>query len=270
MLDLDAEKIKTYQTCSLLYKYRHVDMIYEPIIGEKLVRERFENVLKRVLTFYFYQKQEGNQPSLKSLLNRFQKIWFGEGYTAEDIFSETTAGLRKKDKISLASDTIGYFSEFYNEFDGSKALPLLIREDFSVPLSKNIKLSGVFDLVLKEGNTYNVIKWRAGDARPLKVADYFIDFAVMDYAFRYRMEGREFDVNYYIYDFASVHKGLNLVEVDPDDHYALMYWCNAIRDETTFPPRRGLTTHCRGCWFDKPCSEYTITEEMVKISVSQS
>jgi hypothetical protein len=264
MLDLDADKIKTYQTCSLLYKYRHVDGIYEPILGQSLIRERFENVLKRVLTFYFYQKQEGNQPSIKSLLNRFQKLWFGEGYTAEDLFSEPSSAIGKKDKIQLAADTIGYFNQFYEDFDESHAIPLLIREDFSIPLTRELKLSGIFDLVLKEGDTYNVIKWRANNGKPLKTADFFIDFTILDRAFRYRMEGRDYKVNYFVYDFTSVDKGFNRVEVELGDQYTLLYWCNEILNEVTYPPRRGLTTHCRGCHFDKPCSEYVITEDMLK------
>lgn len=266
MLDLNADMIKTYQTCSLLYKYRYVDGLFEPIVNDKLVRDRFENVLRRVLTFYFYQKQDGNQPSFKSMLNRFQKIWFGEGYTAEDIFSEVTNATHKKDKLSLAGETIKYFADFYEEFDASSAIPLMMREDFSVPIGKEIKLSGFFDVVLKEVNDYKVIKWRANNARPLNTADFFVDFAIFDHAFRHRMEGRDFNVKYYIYDFMSIHKGMNEVEVHPDDFFTLKYWCNEILRDTTYPPRRGLTTHCRGCHFNQPCSEYSITEEMLSTS----
>lgn len=264
MLDLTADMIKTYQTCALLYKYRHVEERYEPIIGQNLVRDRFENVLKRVLTFYFYQRQEGNQPSIKSLLNRFQKLWFGEGYTAEDIFSEPSSAVGKKDRIQLAADTIAYFVKFYEDFDARPDIPLLIREDFSVPLTREIKVSGVFDLVLKDGLEYSVIKWRANNGHPLKTADYFIDFATLDYAFRYRMEGRKYNVKYYMYDFTSVNAGYNEVIVEDEDIFTMMYWAESVKNDETYPNRRGLTTHCRGCHFDKPCSEYVITEEMVR------
>ncbi len=269
MLELNADKIKTYQTCSLLYKYRYLEEQYEPVATGPLVRTRFENILKRVLTFYFYQKQDSNQPSLKSMLNRFQKLWFGEGYTPDDIFTEQTnpAFKAKTDKIYLAANTIDYFIKFYEDFDSGSAIPMLIREDFSVPLTKDIKVCGIFDLVLKDGSDYSVIKWRANSSMPLRSAEYFIDFAILDHAFRYRMEGKEYNVKYYIYDFTSVSSGLNLVEVDPEDKNTLTYWANTVQEDEVHAPRRGLTTHCRGCHFDSPCSKYSITKHMITAKV---
>ncbi len=121
----------------------------------------------------------------------------------------------------------------------------------------------MFDLVLKDGSHYNIIKWRADNGRPLKTADYFIDFAILDHAFRHRMEGREFSVSYFVYDFTSVNKGFNLVKVDPENYNALKYWCQTIIEESAFAPRRGLTTHCKTCHFDEPCSQYVITPSMI-------
>lgn len=265
MLDLDAEKIKTYQTCSLLYKYRYLDFMHEPIMTEVLIRTRFQNILKRVMTFYFYQKQEGNQPSMKSLTSRFQKLWFGDGYTAEDLFTETTHSGNKRDKIQLAANTIQYFINFYEDFDQRKDIPLLIREDFSVPLGREIKLSGVFDLVLKDQENYSVIKWRADSGNSLKTADYFIDFAILDHAFKYRMQNKKYNqVKYYIYDFTSTNPGMHEMNINADNKYAIEYWTDLVLKDKIHAPRRGLTTHCKTCWFDSPCSKYSITEEMIK------
>lgn len=52
-----TKSIKDYQTCALLYKYRHEDNMPEKIQGRDLVSERFENTIKEIIYYFFYKNK---------------------------------------------------------------------------------------------------------------------------------------------------------------------------------------------------------------------
>ena len=85
MKELTIEAIKDYQTCALLYSYRHDQKLPETIMSRDLITARFENTLKSVINYFFYKKQGGIVPSYASLLNRWEKLWFSKDATIKKI-----------------------------------------------------------------------------------------------------------------------------------------------------------------------------------------
>jgi hypothetical protein len=85
---LTIESIKDYETCALLYNYRHQEKLAETIPSRELFSLKFENTIKSVINFFFYKKQAGVTPSYSSLLNRWEKLWFPKDTTAYDLIHE--------------------------------------------------------------------------------------------------------------------------------------------------------------------------------------
>lgn len=258
MLNLTVDAVKNYQICARLYDYRHDDVVYEPLPNEKLVDIRYENTLKNVLTFLFHKKQSGSPPTYDFLVKKWEKLWFPPETTVQDIMSMKTG---TKDNYNLpAGSAIGVraLGNVYNNFIDDDAVPLLIDEEYVVALDKQIVLKGKFDLVLKYKDRYNVIKWGARISKT-QPSSLLLDFAALKYAFEYRNQDKNLEkVTYSFVDLSlPTYKPLKF-DILQDDIETLKYWSKAILSDDIYIPRRGLTTHCKTCAFDVPCSKFKL------------
>lgn len=242
--------------CEFFYKSRYIDEEHELIHGRELMAERFENTLKKVAAFFFYKKQADSVPSYNALLNRWEKLWFPKDMTAYDLAveqHETTHGnIASYSNIAAAS-----LEFFHNKFKDDPYMPVAIDEEFIVPLGRGVKLEGSFDLVLKRGDSYKVIKWYGRRQKP-KTDSVLLDFAALRYAFEYRAE-YERTADFLLYNLTASH-GSGFIKIDypqKADMEALRYWAKEIEQSETFVPRRGFTAYCRGCPFDEQCLNFT-------------
>lgn len=258
---LTVESIKDFQTCALLYQYRHLEGMYEPITAREIMYRRFENKMKLVASFFFYKKQSGNLPSYSALLNRWEKIWFPKEMSAYELAIEQHESAYGN-YASFSNDAAEALMHFYDDFAEDQADPFLIDEEFVVPIG-NSRFSGQFDVVLRDAKTkrYRVIKWLSRHKRP-PLSSLMIDFAAIKYAFDYRNDGIATNVSYGFYDLASPKHGFTQFDVTDDDVNALVYWAGMAEETKLFVPRRGLTAYCKSCPFDTPCSKFKFTEEM--------
>ena len=266
---ITVDGIKDFQTCALLYDFRHLQDRWEPIARQEELNIRFENTLRKILAFFFYKKQSGILPSVSSLLNRWEKQWFPKDVTAYDIAVEQHDA-SGTNMASMSSEAVRTLLRFYDDFsEDINVDPLLINEEFSVPLSKSIRLEGTFDLVLRYSkNHYRVIKWVTSRKR-IPISSLMMDMAAMKYAFDYRNQDKfEYQptVEYGVYDLAvSAKWGFNELEVTQADVNALKYWANSAVASEIFVPRRGLTHYCKTCPFDSPCKEFVVSEKILEI-----
>lgn len=257
MIKITANSLKDFQTCSRLYDFKYNDKLPNRSRNTRdRKRDRFDETIKKVTTFFFYKKQSFTEPSYQALLNRWQKLWFADGTTAADI------ALLKNEIIwgsetSYTTQAALAFLEFHKTFaDKSNEQVFMIDEPFAVPFGKEIAFEGVFDLVLREKRedqyVYKIYKWITGDAR--RSAYYWtIDFAMQSYAFQYKMKSTNtLKIEYYIWDFGSTVPGLKQVEVEVDDINALKFWAGELSQEKIFPSRRGLTSYCKSCEYNTP------------------
>src|SRR3954469_24970284 len=88
MILVSSKSILDYQTCARLYDYRHNDQLYEITPKRELLADRFENTLKRVLSFFFYKRQGGITPSYSALLSRWERLWFPKDMSSYDLVIE--------------------------------------------------------------------------------------------------------------------------------------------------------------------------------------
>lgn len=262
---LTVEALKDFQTCALLYDYRHLNRRYEPIARSEELALRYENVMKKIVSFYFYKKQSGIVPSVSALMNRWEKNWFPKDMTAHDLAVEQHE-IQGGNLVSFSAEATRALLRFYEEFTPDNSDPMLINEDYIVPITDEIHLTGSFDLVLRDqrGN-HTVIKWVTSPKR-VTPSGMMLDFAALRTAFDYRNDGRPLKVTYGYYDLVTASKfGFHTFEVDRADVNALAFWAEEAAETKVFAPRRGLTSYCRGCPFDLPCKEFVMTEQMLKV-----
>lgn len=251
---LTIESIKDYETCALLYSYRHKDKMPETIPSRDLFSLKFENTIKSVINFFFYKKQAGITPSYSSLLNRWEKLWFPKDTTAYDLIHEQHESFYGNTS-SLTSKAAAALLDFYNAYSEDDSIPMAINQQFWVPVGNKSKIDGKFDLILYKNGEYYVNKW-VFNFRSSHVSLYQMDFAVLHEAFAHKFPEKISKAHFGYYDILSSGSKFIEYETSVDDSKALRYWCNSIEEDEKYVPRRGLTSYCKKCPFDKPCSKW--------------
>jgi len=263
IINLTAESIKDFQTCALLYRYRHLDEMYEQIPSRDLMSLRYENTIKKLAAFFFYKKQGGIVPSVSAILNRWEKLWFPKDVSAYDIAVEKHESLWGN-VSSMNTKAVNCIMQFYEDFSEDNNDPILINEDFLTTISNSSRLTGAFDLVLRDPKTkkISVIKWLAAPKRP-NISSLSVDFSILKFAFESKNPDKKDSVRYYAYDIGSEKNALIEVGIQDADINSLVYWSKQVEKSKTFVPRRGLTSYCKKCPFDNPCREFCVTSEMI-------
>lgn len=256
LIELTAEAIRDYQVCSLYYDLKHNEQQPIPIPNNKLFIQRFHNTMKRAISFYFFRRQAETPVSYNLLLSKWEKLWFPKGTDAYDLIVEPQdKELNLAHYATIAAKSLLKFTE---NFKSDKGYPLLIDETFTVPISRSIKLSGGFDLVLQyPDDEYRIIKWVFDRSTPI-ISDHMFNFVIQKLAWDYRNSERNknFVANYFLYDLSTSSTDFVPIIPDKKDINAFMYWVKSIEANEIFIPRRGFTTYCRGCPFDEPCRNF--------------
>lgn len=254
MQSLSVEAIRDFQVCELFYECRYDRELPEAINSRELFIERFDNTLKKVATFFFYKKQSGNVPSFNALLNRWEKLWFPADMTAYDMAVEQHE-IAHGNYASFSNVATAALEKFHDTFCDDDSIPVLIDEDFIVPIGRKVKLNGNFDLILRKDNSYRVIKWW-GRRTPPRNNHLLLDFAALRYAFEHRSDTPR-SVEYCLYDMGSSKGGFMDIERPRiQDIDALHYWALEINGKENFVPRRGYTSYCKNCPFDATCRDW--------------
>lgn len=267
MLKLTASSLKDFQTCALLYSYRHAEetKITEYVDIRDRRAQRFEETIKRVAAFFFYKKQAYLEPSFQALLNRWEKLWFSDGITAAEIATMKNEVIWGSD-TSYTTQAAAALRSFWEEFSNKpEQQVVLVDEKFCVPLDKEIALEGVFDLVLREKLEdgtfkYKIFKWTTTSVKRT-MGFWAFDMAFIDYAFKYRNGNKPMDLSYFIWNFGGNTIGAKEIQLEKEDYKLLKYWSGNVKDTKVFAPRRGLTSYCKSCPFDRPCSKWSPPED---------
>lgn len=264
LIHLSHESIKDYQTCALLYRYRHMDNMYESIGSREVMSTKYENTLKKLAAFFFYKKQGGIVPSMSAILNRWEKLWFPKDASAYDIATEKHESLWGN-LSSLNTKAVNCISGFYDDFYDDNKDPILVNESFMVPIYSDVVLNGVFDAVLRNpiDKSIHVIKWLASPKRP-NLSSLSMDFSILRYAFEHKNPDKAKSTKYYAYDLGSEKNALIEVDVQDADISTMKYWAKQVSQSSVFMPRRGLTSYCKKCPFDSPCADFCVTSEMIE------
>lgn len=253
LIELTPQSIKDYQVCSLYYNYRYNEGIPVPIQQDKILQERFQNTIKRVIAFYFFKKQSLLSVFYSNFLNKWERLWFPKDMDAYEL---SIVQQNATDNLShYATIAAGILLRFYEDFQEESGFPLLINEYFSIPITKGTKLSSSFDLVLRYPDKHKIIKWCFDRFKPIP-SNYSLELSALKMAWEYRNEDKVPHTEYYLYNLSQAHQGLVRCFPHYKDDKVLIYWARAIESSDIYISKRGLTVYCRGCPFDKPCSEY--------------
>ncbi len=263
MIKLSANSLRDFQTCARLYAYRFgEDKTEEKYDIRERRAQKFDDTIRRVITFFFYKKQAMSEPSYQALLNRWQKLWFDPGTSAVDIaISKNESWWNNNSSYTTQAATV--LLHFYEQFANKPEQQIvLIDESFCVPLSKTIALEGQFDIILRELKPdktyeYSVFKWANISAK--RTLSYWLyDFVIMDYAFRYRNGFKPMSVRYYLWNFSGATIGPKELMPESEDFKTVKYWAEELESTKVFASRRGLTSYCKTCPFDKKCFNWKL------------
>lgn len=259
--NLTIDAVRDFQACELYYKYKYIDKRSTPHVSRDIMARKFENTLKRVASFFFYKKQAGSVPSYNAILNRWEKLWFPKNMTAYDLAVEqheaAHGNIASYSNIAAAS-----LEHFHDEFADDPSDPLLIDEEYTIPIRPDLRIKGSIDIVLRNKSQYRVIKWLS--KKPRSIDPIMMDVAAMRLAFEYRNDDSK-NVSYECYDLSSARNPYFKIEQPTKaDVNALVYWAQEAVDTNLYVPRRGFTTYCKGCPFDSPCAEFDEWPEVLK------
>lgn len=253
MTRLTVESIKDYQVCSLFYSYRYQDKEYEPMNNRVIMADRFHETLSRVVAFFFYKKQSGVTPSYNAIINRWERLWFPKNMDAYDLAIEQHT-VSHGNLSSYSTKAVEGLRKLYEDFGSTDIQPMLIDEDFSVPIRSDIILDGKLDLVYRENGQYTVVRWSTEGRKPTP-SHLQMEFAGIKLAYDHRKPVGQ-KVNYKIYDLGSDNPGFVDVDIDTIPDGLIEYWADQVR-EGDYVPRRGYTAYCKGCPFDEPCKGFS-------------
>lgn len=254
MVKVNSAGIKDFQTCELLYDYRHVQKIPEAVVARNILTEKFENTLKNVINFYLYKKQGGITPSYSALLNRWEKLWFPKNASAQDIINDKHESAYGN-MSSLTTKAAGILLSFCEFFQDEFIIPLGISEEYTVPMGHSI-LTDEFDLIYLKDNNIHVVKW-VFNYKDSHHYLYNVDFISMYYAYAHKNKGEISNTKFGYYDIMASKHSLQTFDIYQEDIKSLEYWVSSIENKKIFAPRRGLTYYCKRCPFDSPCSKWS-------------
>ena len=256
MIQIETQQLKDFQTCERLYDFRHLQKLPETIGERKLNSFKFETTIKAIVNHFFYQKQNGRTPSYASLLHKWEKLWFPKDTTPYDIVHEQHESLYGN-MASLTSKAAAVLLEVVENFSDPDIIPMGIGLEYTAPVTPNIGVNDMFDLVYKKNGKVYVVKWVFNHKLKFENS-YVIDFALMHVGYFNKFGDRIKDTKFGYFDLMNQKSGFNEVVVQKADIEALKYWCDSLHDEKIFPSRRGLTAYCKVCPYDKPCSKWVL------------
>ncbi len=254
MLHITIDQLKDFQTCERLYDFRHLEKLPETIGGRHLLSVKFESTIKNIVHYFFYKKQAGVTPSYSSLLNRWEKLWFPKESSPFDIIYEQHETLYGN-TASLTSKAAAVLLELIENFGEQNIIPIGIDQEYIAPITNNIAIKDKFDLIYFQNKKIHVIKWVFN--HKLKYTDsYIFDFAVMNVGFSNMYPDKKDITSFGYFDLMNQKSNFTEFTIEPADIQAIKYWCDSLYDEQIFPSRRGLTSYCKSCPYDKPCSKW--------------
>lgn len=255
MITLTSESIKDFQLCERLYDYRYLEKRPETIYSRDLYTQKFENSIKSIIHFFWFKKQGGITPSYSSLLNRWEKIWFPKDTSHYDIMTEQHESAYGN-VASLTTQAAGILLRFHEMYSDMDIIPMSISEDYIINLTPNIRVEDKMDIIYRQGNENYVIKFIFNYKNSQKYL-YQVDFSIMYLLFKNHYGARINETKFGYIDLLSNNPQFNEYKITQEDIESIEYWCDTIYSKDVFVPRRGLTSYCKKCPFDTPCSKWS-------------
>lgn len=258
MRTLTVDGIKDFQICERLYDYRHNDKLFERVYSRDILSTKFEATIKNIIYYFWFKKQGGVTPSYSSLLNRWEKLWFPKDTDAYDIAIDQHES-HYGNMASFTSKAAAALLKFHESYCDSDLIPIGISESYIAVINHDIKIDDKFDLIYRKDGRNYVVKFLF-NYKSKNSFMYQVDFTCMYLGFKLQHPGQLANTKFGYIDFVSNDINFVEYEVNQEDVDSLAFWCNMINEKEVFVPRRGLTSYCKKCPFDEPCSKFKFTQ----------
>lgn len=254
MQSITIDGIKDFQICERLYDYRYLEKLSEKVYSRDIYTLKFESTIKNILYYFWFKKQAGITPSYASLLNRWEKLWFPKNMDHYDIITEQHESAYGN-VSSLTTKAANILLKYYETYNDSSYIPISINDTYLAFLNKKIKIQDKFDLIYIDNNTNYVVKFLFNYKSNHRYM-YQIDFATTYLGFKEKHPARVKQTKFGYVDLLSNNVKFIEYEITDEDIDSLDYWCDTIVNKEIYVPRRGLTSYCKKCPFDEPCSKW--------------
>ena len=259
-MKLTPEQIRDYEACPRFYDFAYGKKGVSKLTKRQQLSLEFMDTIKRVANYYFYKKQSYNDPTLKSLYNRWQKDWFGET-TAVDI-AKAQNSVQQRSRTAFSTRAVEVIKNLYEDFEDVKADQIFwLNESYVVPiLDKRTVVEGNIDLVIrnKEKATYSVFKWAHSNE---SIQHWQNALVASDYAFKYRYNDMGMDVRHYLWNFYGSKIGRQRVEIEQKDFDLFTYHAQALVNDEVYASRLGFSTYCKSCPYTNKCIKWQMPKE---------
>lgn len=154
LLYLSRQQIDDYYTCHKKYYFVSIVKVPLPTDWHFMYGTAIHEALQR----YFNKKIAGEKPDLDSLLLDFNTFFKNEGFITR---------VQEEEKHRSAIETL---SRFYSKDQEENLLPDMIEEKFEFTQEK-VKVSGRYDLVIKDKSGSEIVDFKSSDVKDQKEAD---------------------------------------------------------------------------------------------------
>lgn len=147
MIQLNAEQIRDFRGCRYLYKAKHIDKIAQKhYVNERdLLPSQFEDAIKKTIKYFYFEAMNKNIVSYKDLQKKFERLWLKEKTVKDIINDENTP---QKNVHHFTTEGIKIVYDFYKVNHKNPGEVLLLSEEYSVPITKNVIINGNIDIAL--------------------------------------------------------------------------------------------------------------------------
>ena len=146
---ISFNKIKTYNTCPLQYKYRMEWNLDSQRFGGML----FGNNVHQLLEIIFKQIKQGEKITIKIIEKIIEDNWNNVVFRREEE--------NLKFKTAAKNQIVHFFKDKLSEFNPDNIFS--IEESFHYPINENLLVDGRYDLILKNKKNIEIIDFKTGE-----------------------------------------------------------------------------------------------------------
>ena len=228
---ISFNKIKTYNTCPLQYKYRMEWNLDSQRFGGML----FGNNVHQLLEIVFKQIKEGGKITIKTIEKIIEDNWNNV------VFRRDEENL--KFKASAKNQIINFFKDRLSEFNPDNIFS--IEESFHYPINENVLVDGRYDLILKNKNNIEIIDFKTGDH---KDENYETQLSFYKYCFNEKYKNN--NINLFLI-YLKDNKKVKVNEKPLKDINKLILSTAKAIEAKDFKARPGK--HCSDCAYRSIC-----------------
>ena len=216
-MEIDIQDVKEYCFCPMYYKYKKENKKTKYIN----IVESYDFVIRQSIFSFFALISEGQGPSMYILKRTFGAKWIGRK-TKEDVMYLKPGDWRDSHN-ERRKKGIKALVKFYDLFKERHGFPIALNKTYSVPISKNLNLTGSFEIIreLKDKNnvsSIDILHFRNDDVYKIDMAiDKDIEISALSFAFRSVFKVKEDQITIY-----SLHRGKSNITYRTKEDYRVM------------------------------------------------